>query len=162
MQTTNDQVITLLNNAGIQFNIIPAGSGLKRDNWECDGWILQLHKNNNTQMINYYTGIGRRKVSNFTKACIDRDYKGSINHKHAMAKHAKPVTPDVCSIIYSLNLDSQAIDESFPNWCDNYGYDSDSIKALNVYNACCDNAKKYYSIVDRATREQLEDILADY
>lgn len=135
--TVNDQVTTLLNNAGVKFNIIPAGFNLTRDNWNCDGWILQLHKKNNTQMFEYYTGIGHRK-------------------------HHKPVTPEVCGIINSLNIDSQAVDESFPNWCDNYGYDSDSIKALNVYTQCCDNAKKYYSVVDRATREQLEDILADY
>ena len=161
-QTTNEQVIGVLSNAGIKFNIIPAGSGLKRDNWECDGWMIQLHKNNDNQMFEYYTGIGHRKVSKYDKAYIDRTYKGSINHKHEMAKHAKPVTPEICGIIYSLNLDSQAIDESFLNWCDNYGYDSDSIKALNIYNACCDNAKKYYSIVDRETREALEDVLVDY
>jgi hypothetical protein len=155
--TVNEQVISVLSNAGIKFNIIPAGSGLKRGDWMCDGWMLQLHKNNNTQMFEYYTGIGHRSKLN-----IRNPYnKGTIAWIQ-LENTRKPVTPEVCGIIHSLNLDSQAINESFPNWCDNFGYDSDSLKALNVYNSCCDTAKKYCSIVDRATREQLEVILQDY
>jgi hypothetical protein len=164
--TVNEQVISVLSNAGIKFNIIPAGSGLKRDNWECDGWMLQLHKNNNTQMFEYYTGIGHREVSKVDAQWITREFNSGKfprgNFKHKMEQYTKPVAPEVCGIIHTLNLDSQALDESFPSWCDNFGYDSDSLKALNVYNQCCDTAKKYYSIVDRATREALEVILSDY
>lgn len=159
--TVNEQVITLLTNAGIKFNIIPAGFGLKRDNWECDGWVLQLHKNNNTQMFEYYTGIGHRTPIPKPMDNGPMPRKGTLMYE-LLEKQRKPVTPELCGIIHSLNIDSQALSESFYNWCDNFGYDSDSIKALNIYNACCDNAKKYYSVVDRATQAQLEVILQDY
>lgn len=158
--TVNAQVINTLNSAGIKFNIIAAGVGLNRDNWECDGWILKLHKNNNTHNFEYYTGIGHRK---YPKGFIvDNTLNPRCIAYEQQNKNKKPVTPDICGIIHSLNLDSQAINESFSNWCDNFGYDSDSLKSLNVYNSCCETAKKYYSVVDRATREQLEVILQDY
>lgn len=158
--TVNEQVITLLTNAGIKFNITAKGTGLKRDNWECDGWMLELSRKGKSEYFDYFTGIGHRTpIPKPTHGPMPR--KGTLMYEQ-LENQRKPVTPEVCGIIHSLNLDSQAIDESFPNWCDNYEYDSDSIKALNVYNACCDNAKKYYSVVDRATRDQLEVILADY
>lgn len=159
--TVNEQVISVLNSAGIRFNIIAAGVGLKRDNWECDGWILQLHKNNTTQMFDYYTGMGHRTPMPKPTDGVSMPRKGTLMYE-SLEKHRKPIIPEVCGIIHSLNLDSQALNESFPNWCENFGYDSDSIKALNIYNACCETAKKYFSIVDRATREALEVILADY
>ena len=162
MQTVNETVIKILNNAKITFNIIPAGTGLMRDGWECDGWILQLRKNNTTCSFEYYTGLGHRKISKIDKLWIDRQYKNSINYKHEIAKCSKPSTPEICSIIHSLSIDSQAMNESFINWCDNFGYDNDSLKALNTYNKCCDNAKKYYSVLDSNTRAALETVLQDY
>ena len=158
--TVNDQVTTLLNNAGIHFSITANGTGLKRDNWKCDGWILRLHKNNNTQMFDYFTDIGHRK---YPKGFIvDKTLNPCCIAYYKQEKNKKPVTPDVCDIIHSLNIDSQAMNESFCNWCDNFGYDSDSIAALNVYNKCCDTAKKYHSIIDRSIRDALEVILQDY
>jgi hypothetical protein len=37
--------------------------------------------------------------------------------------------PPLADILYSLLLDSEAADESFEDWCANFGYDSDSIAA---------------------------------
>lgn len=158
--TVNDQVTTVLSNAGIKFSITAKGMGLKRDNWDCDGWMLELRSKGKTEYFDYFTGIGHRK---YPKGFIvDKTLNPRCIAYAQQEKNKKPVTPEICGIIHSLNIDSQAMCESFPNWCDNYGYDSDSIKALNIYNACCDNAKKYYSVVDRATREKLEVILSDY
>ncbi len=161
-QSINEQIISVLSNAEIKFDITSKSVGLKHDSWECDGWMLKLTSKGKTEFFDYFTGMGHRKVPGVDRAWIDRQCGGSISYKYQLAKYAKPVTPEICDIIHSLNIDSQAMNESFPNWCDNFGYDSDSIKALNVYNACCNNAKKYFSVIDRKTQEKLEVILQDY
>ena len=159
--TVNDQVINVLSNAGIEFNITAKGTGLKRDNWDCDGWMLELTSKGKTEYFDHFTGIGHRTPISKPTNGGPMPRKGTLMYDQ-LEKQRKPVTPDVCGIIHCLNIESQAINESFPNWCDNFGYDSDSLKALNVYNTCCESAKKYCSVIDRATREQLEVILSDY
>lgn len=44
--------------------------------------------------------------------------------------------PKVEDVVFSLVLDSDACDLSFDDWCSNYGYDTDSRKALAVYLKC--------------------------
>lgn len=50
--------------------------------------------------------------------------------------------PTAYDLLSCLRLDSEAANESFSNWCANFGYDNDSIKALNTYNACVETARK--------------------
>jgi hypothetical protein len=50
--------------------------------------------------------------------------------------------PEAYDLLYCLQSDCQAADGSFADFCANFGYDDDSIKALNTYNACCEGAKK--------------------
>jgi hypothetical protein len=162
MQTVNENVVTILQSAGIKFNITPKGAGLKRDGWECDGWMLELSHKNNTEYFDYFTGIGHRVVPKLDKHLIMREYKGSRMLAAKLAEKAKPVTPEVCGILYSLILDGEALHTSFSDWCDNFDYDSDSIKALNTYQACTDNAKKMRRVIDNPTLELLREALQDY
>lgn len=162
MSDTNNIVLSILEKAGIKFAINPAGAGLMRDNWKCDGWILQITNKSNTECFNYYTGIGRRVVSKVDKVWIMSEYKGSVNLKHMLAKYAKPVIPEVCGIIHSIIDDTEALHSSFSDWCDNFGYDNDSIKALNIYNQCTDNAKKLRKVIDNKTMDLLREALQDY
>ena len=53
----------------------------------------------------------------------------------------RPKNPTNADIIYSLLLDAESADESFSAWCDNFGYNDDSIKALNIYKTCCEEAE---------------------
>lgn len=73
----------------------------------------------------------------------------------------KPKAPTNKDVVYSLLMDSSAADENFADWCDNYGYDSDSIKALGIYNECCKTAvnlrKTFTSTQLAEMREELED-----
>lgn len=50
--------------------------------------------------------------------------------------------PTNYDLLYSLQLDCRADSQSFNQWCDEYGCDNDSIKALSMYNACVDEARK--------------------
>lgn len=56
-----------------------------------------------------------------------------IRRKGTMV-HPKPKVADV---LECLLLDAMGTSESFCDWADNFGYDRDSIKALETYKACC-------------------------
>ena len=40
-------------------------------------------------------------------------------------------------------MDSGTCDQSFDDWCDNLGFDTDSRKALDTYLACQEQASKF-------------------
>lgn len=54
--------------------------------------------------------------------------------------------PTGLDILASLSNDAQAAECSFEDFCDNYGYSNDSLKALDIYRACALNAKKLKNI----------------
>ncbi len=66
----------------------------------------------------------------------------SFDYRCGMAHQTKaiPIKPSNKSIMYSLLMDSRAVDESFIDWCGNYGYSDDSITAFNLYRDCCKTA----------------------
>lgn len=52
------------------------------------------------------------------------------------------IQPDYESVVDCLVVDSNALDYPFQDWCDDFGYDSDSISALETYNECCKMGRK--------------------
>lgn len=44
--------------------------------------------------------------------------------------------PLLADVLYSLHMDASAADETFDDWCANYGYDTDSRKAFASYHEC--------------------------
>lgn len=51
----------------------------------------------------------------------------------------KPIEPNSLDVLYSLLMDSAAIDyRCFSNWAESYGYNTDSRKAKSIYRACID------------------------
>lgn len=93
----------------------------KSDNWQetADQWCITI----NGIGFEYYTGIGHRDK-----------------------KTDRPQKPELSEVLSSLALDATACDESFDDWCCNYGYDTDSRKALETYLACQENAGKLRKI----------------
>lgn len=51
--------------------------------------------------------------------------------------------PRLEDILHCLFLDAQAHDVSFQDWCSDFGYNSDSIKAKKIYDACLES---YYDL----------------
>ena len=49
------------------------------------------------------------------------------------------INPKLDDVLYCLFLDSEAHESCFQDWATNFGYDEDSIKAKNIYEACLDN-----------------------
>lgn len=51
---------------------------------------------------------------------------------------------------------------NFDDFCDEFGYDNDSIKTLKIYEGCQKETKAYYDMFDSEEREILNELLQDY
>ncbi len=67
-----------------------------------------------------------------------------------------------CGVLHSLLMDMDAGAESFQDFCDNFGYDNDSIKALNTYHDCQKLGTEFRRVMGRETIAVLREVLADY
>ena len=105
----------------------------KSDEWNetTDQWLFII----NGITFDYYTGIGHRK-------------------------NDRPVKPNIEDFLYSLTMDSGAINESFYDWCDNYGLDTDSRKALDTYEQCQKTAQKLQKLGFKLS--ELQEYYQDY
>ena len=119
----------------------------KRDDWDCDQWRVEItYKNargSGFWTTDYFTGLGLR-------------------HKPKQAwLDARPVKPTIASVLHSLFLDASAADYNFADWCDEYGYSDDSIKALNIYKQCLDVAAHLRKAFDADTRSAIQATVED-
>ena len=73
----------------------------------------------------------------------------------------RPKKPTKKDILYSMIMDD-INDMNFNGFCDNFGYDKDSIKALKIYKACQKQTKAYYNMFDSEEREVLQELLQNY
>lgn len=74
----------------------------------------------------------------------------------------KKVKPSAASVLHSLLLDASANDRSFNDWCSDYDYSNDSMKAFETYQACCAIGEKLRKIFNHAQRETLRELLEGY
>lgn len=115
--TTTAKTDTL---AHLPVKITYAGTG-RTDGWEHDRWTVEFKDKQGYWTTEYKTGLGLRKKMKFGAA--DR-----------------PVMPTVADVMYSLLSDSDCSNSNFVDFCADLGYSDDSIKALNIYKACCETA----------------------
>lgn len=55
--------------------------------------------------------------------------------------------PKLDDVLYSLLLDSTAIEYSFDEWCGEFGYDTDSRKAEKLYKECLKVSEKFHKLL---------------
>lgn len=129
----------------------------KRDSWTCDEWRVAF------QRVHLDSRLPIRD-----KAPLETAYYTGTGHRAKPAKRMswdntpRSVAPTAGSVLYSLLLDASSADENFHDWCANYGYDTDSRKALATYEACCiirADVNKFFTVAERA---ELAAILEDY
>lgn len=122
------------------------GETVRDDNWRCDVWRVTVTNpaNNTSYSTEFYTGLGKRHKP-----------------KHRFDT-AKPKPPTIADVMYSFVLDGAAIDVSFPDWCSEYEYSEDSIKALNIYSDCCKTGRAMRGMFTHDELAQLRDVLANY
>lgn len=133
IQNAVNEVLRLNN---IAFNAVYVDQVKKEGNWNCDYFVCTLKYKGTTETFNYHTGLGLRKNN-------------------------KTVMPKATDVLYSLFLDCTQ-GEDFIDWCANYGYDSDSIKAMKIYEACQANETKLKNVLPNEVFKQLQIELQDY
>jgi len=128
MNDTDKKVADALSAAMIGFSAKYQGEQT-RDGWQCDAWLVTFTPFDDVnQTFDYYTGLGHRSKPK-TKYDLPR-----------------PRAPSAAGVLYSLLLDSQAANQNFHDWCDDFGYDNGSKKATAIYEACLVNARKLRAI----------------
>lgn len=172
MENIDKQITETLKTENINFTVVHVGFTYKGD-WPCDEWRVTFSKGKESLTTEYYTGTGHRvldplyKNDKFAKMDLEkaRNYlkKGETPKNEAIfLKLSKIVSPGVAGVLSGLILDPRALDQSFADWCDDLGYDDDSISAFDAYRACCENGKKLQKVFSRDTLVKIEELLQDY
>lgn len=110
--------------------------------------IGQLKKASETSV--YYNFKEKRFQPNF-RGCSAYDIE-----LYAKVFEAKP--PSIDDVLGCLALDASVLDDTFANWCSNFGYDPDSRKAFNIWNACMDNTLRFKNLIGADNLEALRKI----
>ena len=73
------------------------------------------------------------------------------------------IAPDYKSFLYCLYSDSDALNYTgFEDWCDNLGFDSDSIKAKKAYDDCVSTGLYFMGLFGRGFFDDCEKCFEDY
>lgn len=143
-----DDDLMALEKANQLFNSIlfnaNGGQQIKKDNWDCFLWNVSLNYKGNSMFFNYHTGL-----AHVTKP------------KHKLMA-PMPIKPNLKDVMYAILSDGDALNDNFADWCANYGYDDDSISALNTYNQCCKIGKDLKSLFSNDELEIMREALQDY
>jgi hypothetical protein len=74
----------------------------------------------------------------------------------------RPKVPENADIMYSLTRDAEAANMSFRDWCADFGYSDDSLKALEIYRACCDIGVELMKVFTRDELATMREALQDF
>ena len=97
------------------------------------------------------------KLTYFDKEYVTDFYMGS----GLVDKENKPKRPTKEDILYSMII-GDVSNMNFNDFCADFGYNNDSIKALEIYKACEKETEAYYDMFDSEEREVLRELLEDY
>ena len=125
-----------------------------------DQWRVTLSSKAGFHSFDYFTGLGLRDTVRGVRAM---NVPGNrFNPKNREWTVTKPKKPKVADVLHSLILDASAADENFHDWCANYGYSDDSIKAMNTYKACLEVAQALRKHFSPDTLRTVRELLQDY
>jgi hypothetical protein len=134
------------------------GETIRDENWQCDQWRVTLSSKAGFHSFDYFTGLGRR-----TKAApMHNPPRINTIAWVNWQKTRKPSKPKIADVLHSLVLDAIAADENFHDWCANFGYSDDSVKAMNTYKACIEVAVALRKHFSPDTLRTVRELLQDY
>ena len=67
---------------------------------------------------------------------------GVFEYTDSVANTNEGKEPEIKDVLYCLVMDYTSASETFEDFCDEFGYDNDSIKSLNIFKACQKNSEK--------------------
>lgn len=156
MQANNNQnIINGFDFGSLPINVTYCGKIIEGKNgWDHFLYSVSIGTGINMFGTQYKCGLGHSKKVNFHS---NSDYWSNKERKYLV-----PVKPKNSDIMYSLLLDSDAGNYSFQDFCDNFGYSSDSIKALNIYQLCEKTSKNLRKVFTNEQLQQMQIALQDY
>ena len=165
-------VTAWLEKAGIKYEVY-GGHATKLGDWPCDAWtwIMSRGRVGTTEAKRmedkFHTGVGNRQLTPLGQRYMASIGKGSQIYvsnarRQIIAEHARAVAPCSASVIYCMLSDADGAECNFHDWCDEFGGDSDSIRSLNTYNACCEALNQVRKFFTNAERAELRELLQDY
>lgn len=134
-----------------------------------------VSRNGQSHTGEYTKGCAHRQwkknaLGHIAKANNAREGKGavymggflSIAREKELLDHTEPIPPTLDEVMWSLYMDASGVrhGETFAQWCDEYGYDTDSRKAEGIFNAC----RETWAALVRmgADFAELENLFANY
>lgn len=97
-----------------------------------------------------------------TLVCICESGNNSWENTGRM-KHNKIPNPTIDDVLYSLVMDSAAIDyPNFESWASDFGYETDSRAAEAIYKACLDTGLRLRAAVGSKGLARLQEVFQDY
>jgi hypothetical protein len=138
---------------------------LKSDDWHetAHMWYVTI----NGVGLEYYTGLGHRVELKYYSGDGRNSYKELKNKNlsqfgfEQLLIVSKAVPPKIDDVVHGLIMDSEARRMPFDEWCESFGYDTDSRKAFKMYEACLENEKKLRAM-NLGTLNELAELFQDY
>lgn len=162
-ENIKNQIADLLKQSGVNYSVIYRGErrGALSGDRTMDAWETSFGTSDrNVEFFDFYTGLSLRGPAP-NHSCGPAPRRGTVAWVD-LEKQRKPIAPHAADVLYSLILDSSACDQSFDDWCGDFGYDTDSRKALETYLACQENSSKLRKVFNGEQIAKLEEILQDY
>jgi len=141
-------------------------------------WSIYFKTDKGSITTNYSEGIGhvkhyRQRKNNsidesgvqeaFRKTCetgkLFVDKNGHVKHFIMLGNQPKPGRENV---IYCLLSDADCLDYTFQEWCDNMGYNTDSIKDKELYEKCIHQSVQFRRLWDCKEWENLKESFQDF
>lgn len=143
-------------------------------NTTADKFTVSFTRNNTVSTFDFYQGIGHREkrkdkaglleYAAAFRRLIDQQVSYPIidDSLFTSGDSVFVFVPTTASVLYSLLLDAEIGQYTFPELCQDLGYDEDSRKALDTYLACQTVSKQLNSIFNCSEISHLQTLLEDY
>lgn len=169
-----ESVSEYLKSIGVKVSFHYAGERT-RDDWKHDKWIITFTSTKGESDFDYRTGLGHRagptaadkahikwSFSGLTEQDIKARTSYGRQYLQAVENSRKPQAPDPAGVLHCLILDMQAEHMTFNEWCENFGYSNDSIKAESIFDACRQQARELRAVFTIEQIRQIEELTQDY
>jgi hypothetical protein len=104
--------------------------------WPHFEWRVTLKRDGKARVLPYRMGLGHIQTpcGKPIQPSARRYGEPTCDHVRCQGKEV-PTPPDLYTVLTSLKADATH-GETFDDWCANFGYDTDSRKAMETYLAC--------------------------
>ena len=159
----------------IQSVFVPKSKSRNRDEQHLSiNWVCTLsRKGKKIWSGDYSQGIGHapksKDVGSYERSQFEHEIAeaGFCREKGEpyggrSGKFLKATPPSTCDVLHSLLMDATAFEQTFEDWCSDFGYDTDSRKAEQTYQACVAEGRALASAFTPAELATLRESFQDY